>query len=250
MLGVYQRHNPTRHSLAYCIGWPAEQRRAVEAIRRRPPKLVEWKYVGPDGLSNPLRYYLISDYLFDHYAPMRNGRWLARVDEPWRGWTNEHGRDFGGLLRLGGLAHHWGEAWYARIPSHAGGIPPMATMDPVLRRGRVALDVDVPTDRRLAWLRLAEVKALTRNPMQRDDWRRMSLRFAGPGEAGFDEMGRIEFDVRCQEEAAWYLVPVGCSPAWSWRERIGRMELDGHGEIAFSLRDLQFPEVRLNGVFD
>lgn len=236
---TYRRHNATRHDLAYCIGWPGEQLRARDAIRRRSPKIIGWKSLGPNEISNPLRYYLIADDLFDGYRPSRQGRFLIRTQEPWRQWSSEFSQDFGGLVRMGNLASTWANGFdVAQFPSTR------RIADPLPSATSAVLNVNMTTSDRVLWIGIRGVRVL--DPFLYDrSRRRMILRFAGPGDDGLLSGDRVEFDVALDREPKYYLVPIGCSPAWSWRASIDRIVLTSDGEFAFEVFDVRALPMRL-----
>ena len=107
---IYQRHNPTRHSITYTICSPAEQRLAIESLRAHPPSLVAWMYMsGSNGIPNPLRYYLMGSYLYRHFQPINRDGTPFLEPSP-RGWAGQLDLDspFVGPLPLGRLALRWG----------------------------------------------------------------------------------------------------------------------------------------------
>lgn len=238
---TYRRHNPTRHVLAYCMGWPEEQLLARDALLAHPPAVIGWKSLGPNEISNILRYYPMADDLFDNYQPSSQGPFLMRTrsDKPWREWSAEYGTVFGGLVRMGNLAQDWADAGMADFAESTSLIP-----DPLLPATRAAMDVSHGARERVLWIGIREVRVLKSSLAGRHR-RRIILRFAGPGDNGLESGDRVEFDVSLDREPNYYLVPVGCSPAWSWRGSIDRIVLDSGGEFEFELFEMRLLKMRL-----
>jgi hypothetical protein len=232
---LYQRHNPTRHSITYTICSPAEQRIAIESLRANPPRLIAWQYLsGSNGIPNPLRYDLIGQYLYRHFRPFtRDGSlflepapagWAGQVDLAW---------PFVGPLPLGRLALRWGNE---RIKDLSGRVRQRQTLGPwrnpqgARRSGTKAnpetarsWEAEGPIDSRsFNYLRLDF--ACRRNQVPSSQVAEAVLEFAPIGR-GYDEHSRVFFDVIPDGAVHSYLIPIGSSPGWSWRTGIARIRV-------------------------
>jgi len=205
---AYDGTNPTRHALAYCIPSPKEQRTALEALKRRPPRLIFWQHPSKSDLSapdiaNPLRYYRIAPWVYQRYRPLPSSNRLVLEPAPhdWQGMDDVE-RRFGGPLPLGWLAERWGAE---RAP----------TLAP-LKRQTVALDgskaMIVPRHWNYLFVEAdAEGPTTVRLDFQRHD-------------GTWDDVSNVEWRMTGDGRRR-YLIPVGCSPGWTWRKAIGGLRV-------------------------
>ncbi len=254
---IHRRHNPTRHVLANCIVSPEEQRRAVADMTARPPRLVAWQFSGSDGIANPLRFYVISQYLFSQYR-LANFGVIHFPDTQWKtasmssdriefNWSflepaepNWPGQDdlpaaFRGQLELGQLARRWGSD---RAPN----LRPRASRTHQTGEWLAAHDGNAargPADQQRtsqAWIAQMQPASREFNYLMLDLTTARAatapatdatcvLTFAPIG-AEFDADSAIRFLVKPDGGPHMYLIPVGCSPGWSWRRGIDRLRLD------------------------
>jgi hypothetical protein len=218
----YQRHNPTRHSIAYTICSPAEQRIAIEALRSHPPRLIAWMYMsGSNGIPNPLRYYLLAAYVYRHYRPfMRDG--APYLEPSPAGWTGQVDLEppFLGSLPLGRLALRWGKD---RTAGLSGRVRKRQTLDSWREQQARVWESEGSIDSRLFnYLKLD--LACRMPPGSSPCVVEAILEFAPPGR-GYEEDSRVTFDVIPDGAVRPYLIPIGCSPGWSWRPGIARIRL-------------------------
>ena len=104
---AHRRHNPTRHSIAYSMSTPNEQREAVKALRREMPRLIEWPTENIDGIASPLRFYIVSDFIYTHYKPCSRDGYLEPAPAGWQGEANLAAA-FRLGLEMGQLPFTWG----------------------------------------------------------------------------------------------------------------------------------------------
>lgn len=256
-----ERHGPTRHPLAHCLGSPNEQRRAVADMRRNPPRLVLWPasvgardywslqlpigwerqqrfvpglptgdvMIGVDGIASPLRYYIISQYVLRHYCPAEQPGYLVSAEPDFRGFTVIPA-DLNGPLRCGRLPLTWGES---RLPSLGSRIE--KTVELMVRGSADTTEFDVaradasPNWRISGSIDPREINYLSISVTARVTDSRASsaailtIRFASPDAR--DPQSEASFVLHADGNTHSYLVPIGCSPAWTWRSEIGTLEL-------------------------
>jgi hypothetical protein len=227
---VYQRHNPTRHALAYCISSSAEQRQAVAALQRNPAKLIAWQFQsGSDGIANPLRYYAISGYLFEHYRP--SPALMGFLEPAPAGWEGmaEVPQSVTDVLSMGWLPDRWGSDRLEDVCRRMLQERPLRNWQPIaienvgserhVRAGWMARGLALP--RGFNYLKL-DVAASGEEPGAADV--EATLEFAGPLQE-FRAEDRITFSLRADGERRCYVLPAGCSPGWSWRPVIDDLRL-------------------------
>lgn len=201
-----KRHNPTRHALSYCIGWPEEQLRAVSDMKRRPPATVRWQFEsGSNDIANPLRFYVLVQHLYENFEPAPEFGWLVpRRHEP----VTETPDWVGKPLVLDRLPLNWGRStppyvhkrlrneptsWQA-MQSSAGSWEPRTT---------------VPREANFLRFRLrCRQDVLSKHP-------KVAVYFASHRRQ-FREEASAVFEVLADGREHEYLVPIGCSPFWSW----------------------------------
>ena len=238
---MYRRHNPTRHAIAFCICSPAEQRIAVRSMQQNPPPIVFFEHYLIDRIPFELRYYVISHYLFRHYRPDERVGYLTPNDGDWSGFVDppvELNLEF----ELGRLPIAWGER---RSPL----LKPSAKIDSeLLRWQRASSKATVARDgvaQDLAWeCHMQPLKPLNFNylhltcactfdgpvaPVKPQ----LHLEFGPPG-GRFDEWNRMSLAAIPDGRQHTYLIPVGCSPAWSWRQAIDRLRITGPEGVSIS----------------
>ena len=232
---IYQRHNPTRHSITYTICSPAEQRISIESLRAHPPRLIAWQYMsGSNGIPNPLRYYLLSQYVYRHFRPFnRDGVPFLEPSPP--GWAGQVDLEwpFVGPLPLGRLAARWGKD---RIRDLVGRVRQRETLGPWRdQRGASGSGMRADLETARIWEAEGPIDSRTFNYLKLDLACRMKrvppshvieavLEFAPLGR-GYDEDSRVSFDVIPDGAVHPYLIPIGCSPGWSWRTGIARIRV-------------------------
>lgn len=217
-----RRHNPTRQPLTYYICSPHEQRVTVAALRERPPKLIAWHYVsGSDKIPNPLRYYVISQYLYGHYRPAAAGRFLEPADPSWEG-ENDLPLGFLGKLPLGQLPVRWGQD---RIPRLGARLLAQERLEvPASHHSRLAswqIEVGI-SPREFNYL---ELEFACTNGSETTKGRSNVLLLLAPNGEIFEDQSEVSFNVIADGVVHRYLIPIGCSPGWSWRRTMDRMAL-------------------------
>lgn len=251
-----QRHNSARHPLTYCISSPDEQRRVVAAFQERPPKLVAWQYAcGSDRVPNPLRFYVISQFLYSNYRPAPESlddppatgwqlvwtkgsnsigfHWTFLEPAP-AGWQGQEslGPAFKGVLRLDFLPLRWGQK---RIPQMAARIQKRQNSLPWNACDEDGLLIDSDTESAAGWRGDCPVSPRVFNYIKielachADDLSKshpvMAILEFAPREKGFEKESRITFVVLTDGVKRPYLIPIGCSPGWSWRPHIEDLRL-------------------------
>ncbi len=256
-----QRHGPTRHPLAHCIGSPSEQRRAVHGMRQNPPRLILWPasvkardqwslqvpigwerqqrfapglptadiMIGVDSVPSPLRYFIISQYVLHHYRPAEQPGYLVPAESDFLGFP-VISADLNGPLRCGRLPLSWGESRlpnlghriesYASLPTWISTISPESdTMLPDKSPGwRLRGSVD---PREINYLAI-EVTA-SRTDSRDSSAAALTIRFATADVRDVPSEATLVLEADAHSHS--YLVPIGCSPAWTWRSTIQFLEL-------------------------
>lgn len=248
---AHRRHNPVRQQTAFSIVSPNEQRAAVAALRRDPPKLIPWptgggvgrirlrgtkeRYLaGVDGIATPLRYYIISQYVYHHYQPSPHSGYLEPSGAEWRGELLLE-PEFLGIIDLKRLPLAWGKNRWPLRPDRVIGRQRLGGWRPERDR---AEDGSTPTDSafsiavpRWEWVGVIDsrlynylvVEFVCRERTGGADHVTISLEFAPKDE--YEPQSRLTFEAACDGVARRYLIPVGCSPGWSWRPSIERIRL-------------------------
>ena len=247
---AHRRHSPTRHPLAMCIVSPEEQRRVVEEFEKNPPRLIQWQYdprspemKGTDGVPRTLRYYVISQYLFQNYQPM----WFIRpryqfgfLEPAWNGKI-DYPNELKARMNLGRLPLAWGQD---RIPIMSDRIiqtKPIASWrseNSGKRASRWQASDDMQS-RVFNYLKI--IAAVEKTAALSSDTTSMSLELAVRGQ--FETETRVSFDVVCDGNPRTYLVPIGCNPAWSWRPSIKRIRLEVPAGQQFMKPDVELWQV-------
>jgi hypothetical protein len=205
---AYQRSNPTRHALAYCISSAAEQRIALADLQRRPPRFIFWRHATRTDLlerdiANSLRCYLIAPWVYRNYRPISaTGRIvLEPASADWEGMDDVAER-LGGPLELGWLGERWGA-------------------------------------KRSSDVRIVERKAILLNrelnePIRPRDWDYLLIEASAVGSTAarlefrrpmgeWDQVSFIRWRLHGDGQRRRYLMPISCSPGWSWRKSIGAL---------------------------
>jgi hypothetical protein len=229
---VNRRHNPTRHALAYCISSPGEQRQAVAAMRERPPRLIVWQFVsGSNNIPNPLRFYVISQFLYQRYRPASIGGFLEPAGEDWHGAVDLP-PGFHGALPLGLLASTWGRDRAPRLRERLVEERTLDVWEPTVISVRQDDASSVVTAPGWHWegcmpsgfnYLAIDISCSVEQPREVQSHEAV-LMFAPPGR-DFHQDDGVVFRVTVDGVKRPYLLPVGCSPGWSWRPEIGRIVL-------------------------
>jgi len=225
---IYHRINPTRHSLAYCMGWPKETNRALRAMEEHPPKVVAFKpTTGIDHIPSVLWNPAITQFLYEHYRPVRQSDFLEPSPNRWREWSKEY-EDFSIDFHLRELPVRWGRSldhFSDRIEEKQAIEDRSATV----REGdlfSVTFHVDrIPTPRDHFLIHSSLVALSDKKPL-------IIIEFAG-ADGEFDEASKIELNGGPGDGA--YLIPVGLNPAWSWRDRISAIKISFASCDSFSI---------------
>jgi len=226
-----KRHNPTRQGLAYCISSPREQRVTIAALERRPPKLIAWQHrSGSNGIPNPLRFYVISDFVYRHYRPVENTWFLDPAGPDWVG--DEHvPESVLGTLPLGLLPRRWGDDGARWLLDRRVASQILAEWQIAVARNAQASKTSVVES--AAWELAASIPSREFNCLKVDLTCRSTddaaacdavLEFA-PAAEDFEEKSAVTFRVTADGCCRSYLIPIGCSPGWSWRPAIDRLRL-------------------------
>ncbi|MDR3638962.1 MAG: hypothetical protein P4L84_34470 [Isosphaeraceae bacterium] len=215
---VHQRHNPTRHAIAYCISSPHEQRVAVAALRLHPPQLIAWRYLsGSNNVPNPLRHYVIAQELYRRYRPLAGTSFLEPAPAHWPG-TLALEAPFLGPLPAGRLPLRWGDGRLSSLTHRVRSRETIGPWNPSVTT-RHAWEVHSPIDSRTR--NYLELDLVCEGPGADAP---MTLDFA-PAGRDYEEASRVTFTVLTDGSPHRYLLPIGCSPGWSWRPAIDRLRL-------------------------
>lgn len=223
---AHQRHNPTRHALAYCIGTPNEQRVALEALERNPPRLIAWENYGVDQIADPLRYYVLAPFLFEKYRPYMEGWLLTPAPAGWPGQWNLPPQ-FTGPLHLGRLPERWGITRSQKLRAGASANQVLPTFQTML--------VESNTDNSKVHALVCHVElkprqsnyltfsfSVTPEDVPPGTWVSAELLFS-PTDRPWEKDARVTWDVLADGTLHSYMIPIGCSPAWSWRPGVDRL---------------------------
>ncbi len=275
-----QRHGPTRYPLAHCIVSPSEQRRVVADMRRNPPRLVLWPaavaareqwsmqlpagwerqqrftpglptadvMIGLDSVPSPLRHFIISQHVLRHYRPAEQPGYLVPAEPDFPGFTVIPA-DLNGPLRCGRLPLRWGESRLsflshriehsAALTTWTSTVAPEshATLPEESSAWRLSGSID---PREINYLSIAVTVRVTDS---RDSSAAvLTIRFASRD--GRDLPSEATLFLEADAEPHTYLVPIGCSPAWTWRSEIGRLVLMANPGIV--LKTPQVTALRIN----
>lgn len=242
---MYQRHNPTRHAIASYMCSPAEQRIAVRSMQKNPPSIVFFEQWKIDRVPFELRYYVISQYLFRNYRPSERVQYWIPNDGSWKGFV-EFPEELNLDFQLGHLPITWGQR---RSPL----LSPRAKMKREVLRWQPA-KADVTNTHNGSSRGIRQWNCDTQ-PFQPLDFNyihltctctferqlpskesQLHLEFAPTGQS-FDENNRMIFTAIPDGRQHTYLIPVGCSPAWSWRLNINRLRITGPEGLSISQPD-------------
>ena len=237
---VNKRHNPTRHAITYCIGSPGEQRVAVAALEACPPPVIVWRHdSGSNEIPNSLFYYIIGQYVFAHYAPSDEGIFLEPAPANWQGRVDLPA-PFKGELRLKRLPLRWGRDRVPRLgprlketislEPHAITIDSVHGPTALESTSAAAWEVATPiASRRFNYLFLEVSCVSASGGAEPADAR---LLFAPAGRE-LEEESQLTFTAIPDGERRSYLIPIGCSPGWSWRPAVDRIRLLAPEDCAF-----------------
>jgi hypothetical protein len=243
---VYHRHNPTRHTITYTISSVGEQRLAVAALRARAPKLIAWQFLsGADMIADPLRYHVIAQHLYGHFRPILGNDGAAYLEPAPSGWPGQVELEprFLGELALGQLALRWGND---RIPTLAERVRKRQRLGPWLSEQDVGdPGAEHAMARARTWKAEGRIDCRTLNYLRLDlacgtagfpRSRQVdaALEFA-PSGCSFEDRSRVSFAIVPDGAVRPYLIPIGCSPGWSWRPGIDRVRVSVPVGFALSL---------------
>jgi hypothetical protein len=220
---IAERRNPTRHAIAFTICSPAEQRRAVHDLEHDPPQRVLFRSTLVDHIPPWLRYYVVSQYLFDHYQPSDTPPLLAPRQGDWQGF-DRFPEEWGYKLPLGRLAARWGaERLPFLSPARARTLPVELSFEGVNPQAACPQQVwtcDLPIEpARFNYLTVRMPTGSAQSVAGPCD---AVLEFASPGE-DWDATNQVTWRVLPGDEV--FLLPVGCSAGWAWRKSISRLRL-------------------------
>jgi hypothetical protein len=225
-----KRRNPTRHALAYCIGSPAEQSRAVRDLRARPPRAVLWYWSQVDFADGLTRQYMLANHILRNYRPGGNTNYGVPIVVPagasWPG-LSEIPDEYLKTQELRRLPQVWGSSRWPRLADRVvksqalpGWAPPSnvgfsaGTTDAWLLESGI-----VPKDWNYLVLEVLVPIATAADAR----WIEASLDFGNHEER--DPLSKTTWHVLADGKRHAYLIPIGCHPAWTWRPRITHMQL-------------------------
>lgn len=223
---INQRYNPTRHAIAYCIGSPAEQRRAAADLKRHKTPVIDWEFSPINGIDGLVRYYIMTPFVLRHYRPLEAGvvpgpRHYAVLADPDWGGLIDLPEGFAAAQYQGRLPLTWGRA---RWPTLADRI----TRQETLPDWKPQEQPDAP-----GWETRDEINPRNFNylllefsasapPPRRGRPVQATLAFT-PGE--YDAESAITFELAADGRHHRYLIPIGCHPGWTWRPVIRGIRL-------------------------
>jgi len=211
-----QRHNPTRHAIAFTISSPREQRNTVVSLKENPPQLIEWPSAGGSSIT-PLRYYIISQYLYRAYRPAQKGGFLVpNIDSGQDPEIMPHVSHM--KIDMGHLPWAWGERRLAQI-DHAVEVSQSVLTEKVVGLSGsempVSWNIELPPEvRQFNYLVLRIAYRETHS--QLSVWSRMTVHLL-PGDSASEDTAVATFMVRPDGRQHEYMIPIGCSPDWSWQ---------------------------------
>ncbi|HLQ45115.1 MAG TPA: hypothetical protein VK137_10330, partial [Planctomycetaceae bacterium] len=265
-----QRHGPTRHPLAHCIGSPSEQRRAVADLRDHPPRLVLWPasveartqwarqllpgwerrepfaaglptadvMIGVDTIPSPLRYFIISQHVLRHFRPADRPGYLLRAEPEFSGFTVIP-PDLNGPLRCGRLPLTWAASRWPLIGDriqHTTALtgweaPPDPAVGSMSSHGSPAWVRHGSIDPRATNYLFLTVTARRTAARLPEDLLTIQFDSGDPQ----DQPSEATLFMPADGQRHSYLLPIGCSPAWAWRSRIASLALvPGQGTLVDS----------------
>lgn len=222
---AHRRRNPTRHAIAYAMSTPQEQRVAVHALENDPPALISWPEVRlgmpnkpiehcVDEIAPPLRYYVMAPWIYAHYRPSTVAGYLERADAG-QSMIPDSVDTFRLPLFMGRLPYSWGMKRLNQLePLAESALTITPTADSVGPGGFSRWTAPVPPNGSHFNYLLLKLRATVR-PEYEFPWIPTSLRIDGGRER--PEATQITFGVSTQGEHALYLIPIGCSPDWTWQ---------------------------------
>ena len=227
-----QRHNPTRHAIAYCIGSPKEQRRAVQDIKSHPTPLILWRWAFFDTVDGLLRHRILSNYVLKNYRPISGGQRLygdpcvIPAEPEWTGCDDGTLASFVNESHFRRLPSIWGERLWPQLAprmtttrDYAPWTSMASVSDHEPQSNFLATEDIVPREWNFVLLEFASHQ-IESNAV---DWPTVRLEFA-EGET-FSKLSGITWECRPDGKAHRYLVPVGTRPCWMWKSHIRKLRL-------------------------
>jgi|GEM_PF-6272122 len=222
---IYQRFNPTRHALAYCIGSPTEQRRAVLDLRSHSTPVILWDWQIIDGISGLLRHYVISTDVLRRYRPEFSnqkfpfGEYAVPAEPDWPGLETVPAL-LSETQAQGLVPMTWGRLRWPQLQSQ------------VTARQNLTDWKPPQPDHRTGWI--------VQGALNPREFNYLKVRIASQqvGPTGKELMKIfVRFNDREQDHLTFEiprdglphecLVPVGCVPAWTWRKQITEVFITG-----------------------
>ncbi|MCA9081167.1 MAG: hypothetical protein KDA58_11460 [Planctomycetaceae bacterium] len=266
-----QRHNPTRHALAYCIGSPAEQARAIGDLRRNRTPLIIWGWSPCDEIAGLLRHWMLATAVLREYRPADVSLGLspyptqltedvpqrfpfARLAEHgWSGLTELPAGFAPSEMHFGRIPLVWGTVRLADLEAYVRGRQMLSWSESLDHPGNVhAYQLDANfTPREWNFLKVT---------LSVDAFVARSGRIGGGASSAacvielYDESlssttTRLQFDVAADGLPHTYLIPVGCHPGWTWIMRFGRVELSCGAEGQMHIEAAELLEIDEVGRF-
>lgn len=167
--------------------------------------------IGVDGIPSPLRYFIISQHVLNHYRPAERPGYLVPAEPGFRGFAVIPA-DLNGPLRCGRLPLTWGER---RLPSLGQRIEHSVEL-PSGWQYRGSID-----PREINYLSITVSAHVSGS--HESSAAVLTIRFASPDVR--DSPSEATLILEADGNVHSYLVPIGCSPAWTWRTVIGSLEL-------------------------
>ena len=185
--------------------------------------------IGVDGIASPLRYFIVSQHLLRHYRPAEQPGYLVPAEPDFRGF-GVIPADLNGPLRCGRLPLRWGESRLPLLGPHIEHSAALPNWTPTLApQSDVTLMKKAVGWRRTGSIDPNEINYLSVSLATRAvDVRAardavLTIRFISANVGDLESEATLV--LIADGQAHPYLVPIGCSPAWTWRSEISTLEL-------------------------
>ena len=216
---VHQRHNPTRHAIAYAMGSPTEQRLAVAAMQENPPRLIQLATkVKPQ--MDLLQYYVVSQHILGSYRPTDSYGYL----EPNHGTSFESDELPDWLtfsISCGRLPHEWGSRRLPELLTVPTKLDFVEDKSSVTSRGHSWKFQRPPRTAQHNYL-VAIIRCNADSESR--EWPQMAVALTDPQPNRLQQPSLV-FHVNPDGQPREYMIPVGCSPQWCWNSSASQIEL-------------------------
>ncbi|MGQ0633002.1 MAG: hypothetical protein ACT4QC_00165 [Planctomycetaceae bacterium] len=230
--------NPTRHAIAFCIGTPREQRRAVRDLERRNVRAILHSFSNFDGFDGPLRYWIILGQVLRTFRPGEGSLlpyaapYLMPAEPDWEG-LDAIPSDFLGVHHYFRLPYVWGARRWPELAPRLKASRDLDGWTPVVAEGEPGFVYTASADvRPRDWNYLQFQFAVNGSPGGKS-WTTVSLQFSP--DTDFPDRHQITWECPVDGSRHRYVLPVGHDPAWTWRTRMRSFRLScRHHELTMS----------------